>query len=59
MGSQMTAIIIIIIMGLKSVSASKDVIEDLSRPGINNSLPDYYYALSKQTECVGWGPSVG
>ena len=30
-------IIIIIIMGLRSVSASKDVIGDPSRPGINNS----------------------
>ena len=30
-------IIIIIIMGLRSVSASKDVIGDPSRPGTNNS----------------------
>ena len=32
-----TEIIIIIIMGLRSVSASKDVIGDPSRPGTNNS----------------------
>jgi hypothetical protein len=33
-----TIIIIIIIMGLKSVSASKDVIGDPSRPGTNNNM---------------------
>ena len=35
--TKLSGTIIIIIMGLRSVSASKDVIGDPSRPGTNNS----------------------
>ena len=46
---------IIIIMGLKSVSASKDVFGDPSRPGTNNI---YYWNLDerKGRKCWKGGP---